>query len=316
MKYLEWVDAYLAGELPEAQQKEFEAALSESAELQEEVALTRKMVAALSIGPPDEATENLIAQIAERHRSERNALFQQYRTGTLSAAERINIEKQLAEDELLAFEWETYQKAHPVLKTKKVQIIWVRWMAAASIALMLGFFSWWMMRAGDNSEELVAKYDVPELFPHVEYALVNEGLHHLGIIGSRDFDSLRISGLEAFEAKNWDESIRLLSEYSANAKPSVEETPDEINLVNLYIGRAWFEKNETKKAIEYIQKAEAGVVDSVNYGPLRELMRWHLALALLKNNDVPAAKIMLKKLPTAQHDIIRQQAINLLNDLK
>lgn len=313
MNYIERVDAYLAGELPEAQRKEFEAALAESAELQTEVAFARRMMAAFSVGPPDEATENLIGKIAEQHRSERNALFQQYRAGSFSAAERFNFEKQLDEDELLSFEWEMYQKTNPVLKVKTN---WARWAVAASIALVLGFFSWWMMRAETNSEQLLAKYDVPELFPQIEYALVNEGLHHLGIIGSHDFDSLRISGLEAFEAKNWDESIRLLLEYSANAKPSVEETPDEINLANLYIGRAWFEKNETRKSIEYLQKAEAGVVDSVNYGPLRELMRWHLALAHLKNNDVPAAKVMLKKLPTAQHDVIRQQAINLLNDLK
>lgn len=316
MNYIEWVDAYLAGELPEAQQKEFEAALAESAELQAEVALTRKMMAALSIGPPDEATENLIGQIAERHRTERSSLFQQYRAGTLSAVERINFEKQLEEDELLSFEWEIYQTAHPALKAKKVQMTWMQWAVAASVALIVGFFSWWMMKTGDNSEELLAKYDVPELFPQVEYALVNEGLHHLSIIGSQDFDSLRIGGLEAFEAKNWDESIRLLSEYSAIAKPSDEETPDEINLVNLYIGRAWLEKDEIKKAIEYLQKADAGVVDEINYGPLQELMRWHLTLAHLKNKDIPSAKAVLLTLQKAQHDIIRQQAINLLNDLK
>ncbi len=313
MNYIEWVDAYLAGELPAAQRKEFEAALETSAELQVEVALARRLITALDLGPSDEATENLIAQIVEQHRSERNALFQHYRAGSFSATERINFEKQLEENELLAFEWEMYQKTNPVLK---VNTNWARWAIAASVVLALGFFSWWMMRADTNSEQLLAKYDVPELFPRIEYALVNEGLHHLGIIGSRDFDSLRISGLEAFEAKDWDESIQLLSEYSINAEPSVEETPDEINLVNLYIGRAWFEKNETRKSIEYLQKAEAGVVDSVNYGPLRDLMRWHLTLAHLKNNDIPAAKVVLKKLPTTQHDVIRQQSINLLNDLK
>lgn len=317
MKYLEWVDAYLAGELPEAQQKEFEAALSESAELQAEVALTRKMVAALTIGPPDEATENLISQIAERHRSERDVLFQQYRAGTLSSAERMNFEKQLEEDELFAFEWETYQKARPVLKAKKVQIVWMRWALAASVALALGMFAWWMFQnTSRQSEQLFARYDVPELFPQAEYALVNEGVKHKGIIGSDDFSELKIKGLKAYEVKDWDAAIRLLSKYVSRAKPSEEEMLDEINFVNLYIGRAWLEKGEPAKAVAVLQKADSGVTDLDNYALRQELIRWHLALAHLKNRDPAAAKNVLQSLRQAQHETIRQQATNLLNDLK
>ncbi len=192
-----------------------------------------------------------------------------------------------------------------------------RWALAASVALLLAALAWWLLgKPSDRSQQLYAQYDVPELYPKTGYALVNEGLFHKGVIGSQEFLALKIKGLQAFDSKDWDAAIRLLSEYLTLAKPDDEETPDEINLMNLYVGRAWLEKGDAPKAIAALQKADAGVVDKVNYGYLQEIMRWHLALAHLKNKDPEAAKRTAELLQNAAHPTVNEQANKLLNDLK
>ena len=143
-----------------------------------------------------------------------------------------------------------------------------------------------------------------------------KGLAHKGIISSDDFGELKLKGLEAYEAKDWDTAIRLLSEYLQKARPTDEETPDEINLVNLYVGRAWLEKSKPQKAIAALQKADAGITDFANYGLLQELIRWQLTLAHLKNKDPDAAKRTAQLLQNAQQPIIKDHASKLLKDLK
>ena len=316
MKYLEWVDAYIAGELPDDQREEFEAALATSPELQEELDLARKIAGALAVGLPDTAAETFATQIAEQHRQERRELFQQYHAGTLPDNQKHELKKQLAGDELLAYEWESYKKTIPG-SGGLFRIRPMYWAAAASIAVALGVFAWWTVRTEHlSTEELYARYDVEELYPKSEYALVDEGLHHLGIMGSDDFSQLKLDGLKAYDKKEWDKAIPLLSSYIRQAIPSNEELPDEINLVHLYIGRAWLEKNDLPKAIAAFETADKGVSDKVNYGYLQELIRWHLALAHLKNHDSSAAKAVLLLLQNARQETIRLQSVQLLNDLK
>lgn len=317
MKHIEWVDAYIAGEIPEAQLKEFEAELAQSAALREEVALARKVLSALAAGLPDTETETLVNRTAERHHRDRERLFQQYRSGALTASEKARFEQQALEDELFAFEWDTFCQAHPVAQVRSIGINWARWAAAASVVLLLGVFGWWMFqRAGQQSRELYAKYDVPELFPKSDYALVDEGLLHKGVIGSDDFEQLKLDGLRAFDAKDWPAAIQLLSEYQQKTKPSQEDTPDEINLLHLYIGRAWYEQRKPDKAVIALQTGIDGVVDLINYGRLQELMRWHLALAHLQNRDIRAAKVQLEILKNARQEDISQQAKKVMNELK
>ena len=192
------------------------------------------------------------------------------------------------------------------------------WAIAASFALLLAALAWWWQTgvSSDRSQALFALYDVKGLYPETQYALVNEGQHHKGITGSQALHGLKVKGLEAYEVKDWDTAINTLTEYLAKAKPSEEDLPDEINLMNLYVGRAWLEKGDETKAIVALQKAIDGVVDKVNYGMLEELMRWQLTLAHLKNNEPQAAKKTALQLLEAQHPTIQQQAKQLLNDLK
>lgn len=316
MKYLDWVDAYLAGELTSEQQTEFETALAASEELKVELNFARQLQTVFAFGPPDETATASAARIADLHQQERRALFQAFVHGNLSAGDRRTFRERLLTDELFAFEWERFTAAMP-MGAKTVRPHWVYWAAAASVLAVLGFFTWWMFsKTAAAPEALFARYDNPELTPKSEYALVNEGLHHKGIIGSKAFDTLKIKGLEAYDQKDWDNTIALLSEYLGKAKPSVEETPDEINLINLFVGRAWLEKGNTVKAVGALKKADAGVVDIANYGLLQELIRWQLALAYLKNNDPAAAKNVLLPLQNAQQETIRRHTRNLLNELK
>ncbi len=223
----------------------------------------------------------------------------------------------------LAFK-ENAMQSHPARSNQetgsggKVRRLWpYAWAIAASVMLLLAAFAWWWTRASSpNAQQLYALHDVPALYPKAAYALVNEGLHHKGITGSQQLDELKTKGLEAYESKEWHAAIGILSDYIAKAKPDEEEMPDEINLMNLYIARAWLEKEDAPKAIETLQKGIEGVVDSVNYGYLKELMQWQLVLAHLKNNDAPQAKRTANLLRNAEYEAIRQQAVILLNELK
>ncbi|MEK7254800.1 MAG: hypothetical protein AAB316_08650 [Bacteroidota bacterium] len=132
---------------------------------------------------------------------------------------------------------------------------------AAGVALLLGFLLWRAIQEASQVKMLYAQYDVPGLYPKTDYALVNQGMLHRGIVGSGDFDELKKQGLAAYDAKNWDEAIRLLSEYLSKAQPSEEELPEEINLMNLYVGRAWLEKGDAPKAIAALKTADAGITD-------------------------------------------------------
>lgn len=313
MKYLDWVDDYVAGTLPEAECAAFEAELERSEPLRQEVALAQKIGRALRFPPPGEDMETLVADIARRHQAARAAIFQQAESGSLSPIERADFEEKLHSDELLAFEWKLFRQK------RRTKIAWLRpahWAIAASLALTVCVALWWLFQnPARQSERLFARYDLPELQPRSEFALVDDGLHHLSIIGSDDFSALKMEGLHAFDAKNWDEAIRLLSDYLQQAKPSAEEMPDEINLVQLYIGRSWLEKGDASEAVVALKTADAGVTDPVNYALLKELIRWQLALAHLKNKDIRAAVGVLETLKNARQETIRSQANKLLRDL-
>lgn len=206
--------------------------------------------------------------------------------------------------------------SHDKQTTKIHQLSWLRYAAAASILLLLGLLSWWVSeRSPTQGDRIFALHDSHALFPKTAYALVNDGLLHKGIINARELSDLRIKGLEAYRIKDWDTAIRLLTRYLKETQVTEEETYDEINLIHLYTGRAWLEKSEYKKSITELQKANAGITDLDNYGLLRELIRWQLVLAYVKDENFSAAKDIGYSLTEAQTPLIRQQVKKLLNDL-
>lgn len=317
-------DRYLAGEMEEPEKKAFESELEGSDELRFQFLDFKAMAGAMIELPRHEEAAKLAEKMKRDSDAHFASQFKAYAAGTLAGLQRQDFEKKLEEDEWLAYKFEQYKEGKLVpttTATNEARIVRmrtpVRYAVAVSIALILGLFAWYVI--GQNkvdSAALYAEYDLEELYPRADLALVNEGTLHKGIIRSDDFAELKLKGLEAFENKDWDTSLGLLSQYMAQAEPSDEETHDEINLVNLFIGMARLEKGQLPEAIAALKEADEGVKDLANYGLIQELIRWHLARAYVKNGDIRKAKEVLRKLIAAEDELIKEQAQNLLNDLR
>ena len=178
----------------------------------------------------------------------------------------------------------------PISKLPAVQVLrdW-KWPIAIGVALMIGL-GFCLFFANSSSENLFKKYDIENFYPKLDYALVDTGNHHKAILEADRWEDLKKKGLEAFDNKDWDKAIELFTQYLSSIPVSEEMMPDEVNIINLYLGRAYIEKAETQKAINVLEKAKNRVSDLDNYALIKELMQWHLTLAYLKNNNKTAAK--------------------------
>ena len=313
MNYIEWIEPYLDGALDPENRILFEAQLKQSPELETELALAQAIQHAVHHGAPDPAHEHLIATLHGSLQAAHLALIEKYHSGQADADERVRFREMLDDDELFAFEVKLYREKHDIRsKTHAISGV-IRWAAAVFV---LALASWWIWSLQTpDLVHLAVLYDKAELYPSTEIAL-DDGLLHKSIVGPGGFSALKKEGLRAYEERRWNDAIRQLDAYIAQTRPSEDETPDEINIAYLFIGRAWMEKGDFIKAAEALQKGEAGVTDEVNYGMIRELIRWHLALAYLRNGDKRAATDILEALGQADHADIRNQAGMLLKALK
>ncbi len=316
-------DQYLAGEMTEVEKRAFEARLNSSEELYSEFMAFKIAVEAMIELPQYAEAAELTKKLNAGLEVDYHQQFKQYESKTLNAEQRQAFEKRLQEDAYFAYRYQKFQQERQAIPNKDNQNARIipmrkvlRYAVAAAVSLLLFFFGRSFFGTKVDTRALYVQYDLDTLYPEARFALVNEGIFHKGIIDSKDFVELKQKGLEAYEAKDWDATIDLLSEYLRQAKPSEEEMPDEINLINLYTGRAWMEKGELSKALKALKKADEGVVDLANYSLMQELIRWQLVLAYLKNNNPKSAKKVLVLLRNAEDEVIRQQSINLLNDLE
>jgi hypothetical protein len=316
-------DNYLAGEMPVTERQLFEQRLQDSKPFSAEFYLFKTFVYAMKELPAFARSHDLADELRREQQADFQLQFENYSSGKISPEERLSFESRIKDDDYFAWQFERYREAHPGGRAQDTPLAKIvrlpaarRWVLAAAAAVLLAVLSWFILNPARQAATIYARYDVAALLPKTEYALVNEGYLHKGILGDTDFNDLKIKGLQAYDDKNWPESIRLLSEYLQKATPSDEETPDEINLINLYVGRAWLELGNAPKAIEILQKADKGVVDKMNYGLLQEFMRWQLTLAHLKNKDLESAKTTAALLLHAEYEPVRSQATKLFNELK
>lgn len=306
-------DQYLSGELSGQERAAFEARLEASDELQREFRIFKTSVEALLEFPAYADSENAAGKLRAEALAAMAGQFEKYRSGAMNDQETQAFEKLLEEEPLLAYQYKKSQSQGRILPLRPSLL---KMAVAASVLIAAVLLGWLIFHDRVDAGQLYASHNLPELVPSKEIALVNEGLIHRGIEGSRDFHQLRLDGLDAYEAKDWDRAISLLTQYIEQAIPDTEETVNEIKMVYLYIGVAWLEKSDAKKAIEAFLAAEEGITDQTNYRMIRELVQWQLALAYLKKGDVSASKAVLKKLNAAEHPLIQEQAKNLLNELK
>lgn len=312
-------DQYLAGELTGQAKADFEARLEASEELRKEYQQFKISVEAMIELPQYAQAEAQAQKLKKDADTGGLAQFRKYQAGEMNEEEKQAFEERLKDDQLLAYQYKKYLAESPgQVGIRKVFSVknYLRIAVAASVVIAMGLLAWLLLPSRVDTERLYAAYNVPELYPTKDIALINEGLVHRGIEGSRDFHQLRLDGLDAYEAGDWGRTISLLSAYLQQAVPDSEETSNEINLVSLYIGMAWLEKAEPDKAIDALRVAEAGMTDHTNYRMVRELVRWQLALAYLKNQDIRAAKSVLRQLEESEHPVILEQARKLKSELE
>nr|WP_315143035.1 tetratricopeptide repeat protein [uncultured Flavobacterium sp.] len=236
---------------------------------------------------------------------ERYILFENYLSNELSAEEKANFEKQLAEDSELASAFEIFKDLNLHLgnkfgnqeelkafkknlksiskehfKTKKPKVVafkpW-QYAIAASVAVLVGLFVF------QNINPSFDDYNNPEMATFIERGDVNENLK---------------LAQDAFNAKNYKTAITCFEAIlKENKSPEIQ----------YFYAVSLLETDQ-------FQKAEINLSD-LRYGNsiYKNKATWYLALSKLKQEDYDSCKIILQSIPDDFEDY--DQVQQLLNDL-
>ena len=237
---------------------------------------------------------------------ERYILFENYLSNELSAEEKTNFEKQLAEDPELATAFEIFKDLNLHLgnkfgnqeelkafkknlksiskehfKTKKPKVVafkpW-QYAIAASVAILVGLFVF------QNINPSFDDYNNPEMATFIERGDVNENLK---------------LAQDAFNAKNYKTAITY---FEAILKES--KSPE----IQYFYAVSLLETDQ-------FQKAEINLSD-LRYGNsiYKNKATWYLALSKLKQKDYKSCKNILLTIPDDFEDY--DQVQQLLNELE
>ena len=237
---------------------------------------------------------------------ERYILFENYLSNELSAEEKTNFEKQLAEDPELATAFEIFKELHLHLenkfgnqeelkafkknlksiskehfKAKKPKVVafkpW-QYAIAASVAILVGLFVF------QNINPSFDDYNNPEMATFIERGDVNENLK---------------LAQDAFNAKNYKTAITY---FEAILKES--KSPE----IQYFYAVSLLETDQ-------FQKAEINLSD-LRYGNsiYKNKATWYLALSKLKQKDYKSCKNILLTIPDDFEDY--DQVQQLLNELE
>lgn len=236
---------------------------------------------------------------------ERYIIFENYLSNELSAEEKINFEKQLAEDVELATAFEIFKELNLHLenkfgnenelkafkknlksiskehiKTKKPKIVafkpW-QYAIAASIAILVGLFVF------QNINPSFDDYNNPEMATFVERGDVNENLK---------------LAQDAFNTKNYKTAILYFE-----GVLKVNKTPE----IQYFYAISLLEDNQFQKAESNLSELKSGTSIYKNKAT------WYLALSKLKQKDYESCKEILLIIPDDYEDY--DQVQELLNEL-
>ncbi len=236
---------------------------------------------------------------------ERYILFENYLSNELSAEEKTNFEKQLAEDSELASAFEIFKdlnlhfgnkfgnqeelkafkknlksisKEH--FKTKKPKVVafksW-QYAIAASVTILVGLFVF------QNINPSFDDYNNPEMATFIERGDVNENLK---------------LAQDAFNAQKYKTAIpHFEAVLKANKSPEIQ----------YFYAVSLLEDNQFQKAETNLLELKSGTSIYKNKAT------WYLALSKLKQEDYDSCKIILQSIPDDFEDY--DQVQQLLNDL-
>ena len=226
-------------------------------------------------------------------------LTDRYLSGGMKGDERMSFEKMMDEDAALKKEVELQREINHTVMTldaesfgnevksvrnsmksdrrdlSSVLYLFVnhKWLAAASVALLLGLFTLLFLHSGHNysNEKLFAMYFEPYRSGTLERSVTTS-------------DSLFSIAMYYYNKHNYEKSIAMLKEYSANNN---NENP----AVMLYLGISYLETGKADSAEEMFDK----ILKSDN-SLFKEQAGWYLSLACLKLNKKKKAAQLLKNL--------------------
>lgn len=236
---------------------------------------------------------------------ERYIIFEQYLANELSAEEKINFEKQLAEDTELASAFEIFKELNLHLenkfgnemelkafkknlksvskehfKAKKSKVLafkpW-QYTIAASVAVLVGLFVF------QNINPSFDDYNNPEMATFIERGDVNENLK---------------LAQDAFNTKNYKTAIPYFE-----GVLKVNKTPE----IQYFYAISLLEDNQFQKAESNLSELKSGT------SIYKTKAAWYLALSKLKQKDYKSCKEILLTIPDDFEDY--DQVQELLNEL-
>jgi tetratricopeptide (TPR) repeat protein len=232
-------------------------------------------------------------------------IFEQYLSNELSAEEKINFEKQLAEDTELASAFEIFKELNLHLenkfgnemelkafkknlksvskehfKAKKSKVVafkpW-QYTIAASVAVLVGLFVF------QNINPSFDDYNNPEMATFIERGDVNENLK---------------LAQDAFNTKNYKTAIPYFE-----GVLKVNKTPE----IQYFYAISLLEDNQFQKAESNLSELKSGT------SIYKTKAAWYLALSKLKQKDYKSCKEILLTIPDDFEDY--DQVQELLNEL-
>jgi len=232
-------------------------------------------------------------------------LFENYLSNELSAEEKVNFEKQLAEDPEFASAFEIFKELNLHLenkfgneqelkafkknlksiskehfKVKKTKVVTFKpwqYVIAASIAILVGLFVF------QNINPSFEDYDNPEMATFTQRGDINENLK---------------LAQDAFNAKNYKTAIPYFE-----AVLKAEKSPE----IQYFYAVSLLEENQFQKAESNLSELKSGTSIYKNKAT------WYLALSKLKQKDYDSCKAILLTIPDDYEDY--DQVQELLNEL-
>lgn len=288
---------YLSNQLSGKALQAFEANIKNDEAFRKEFEMHVLIVEALKEEKIESEAKAFVDNLSQQFHQKQSQYFKQYVRGQLSSDEKRSFELRLTEDDVFAHDFKKFKDEQiPLGKIKKLRPVWAMATAAAIGLIVFVVFSL-------NQTSPYEKFDAIAMgfYPKVEHLGVSS-LSTQVISNKEQIAAGGIEALEAYKNKNWQTAETLLSAY---LKPKPQ---GDLNiLLNLYLGRTRLELEDYEGAARCLPEVEA-VVDEAEFGMLKDIAKWHLALAKIALDDKKEAKDIFEKLKQSKNRKVREKA--------
>jgi len=213
--------------------------------------------------------------------------IEQYLAGQLTMEEKTEFENQMQDpvwaekvrevelllvgiqEKALKDKLESFHQSVPVTGRRTPVISMVsRWMAAASVIVLVGLGIWWMTTSRNEENPVFTSFYSPD--PGLPTTM--------GVSGEYEFDK----GMVAYKSKNYKEAERIWSDLAARVPAN--------DTLHYFLGVNYLALGKDKEAIETLKT----LADTVGK-PFHADANWYLGLALIRQNKPTEAKEFINR---------------------